>query len=267
MSQSALLVGDVHHGEFQQARRWLDDHTQLTVAEDIGAALSELQNAAPTLIVIAQSRPGLLPGEDLERLHQAAPLARLAVLLGSWCEGETRTGQPLPGVIRVYWHQWNHRAPVELARLLESGLSSWKLPRTATATERVLATPVQPPALNLRVAIWASDHAAFDSLAQATAATGSEAVRITGEASAADCDLLLFDMPDFRPRSVEKLKQHAAEAPCCVAVLGFPRQHEVNAALEAGATCVVSKPHMLGDLWQAMQSARAAISSSTSRTC
>src|SRR5206468_630467 len=39
-------------------------------------------------------------------LRRAAPLAGVVALLGSWCEGETRTGRPLSGVQRLYWYDF-----------------------------------------------------------------------------------------------------------------------------------------------------------------
>ena len=58
------------------------------------------------VIVVAEDRPGQYSEETIDRLRRLAPLARVVGLLGSWCEGESRTGRPWPASIRVYWHQW-----------------------------------------------------------------------------------------------------------------------------------------------------------------
>src|SRR5262245_51191431 len=77
-------------------------------AIDVSAALDWLstQPREPELIVLTQSRPGEVSCEAVDRLRSAAPLSRLVGLLGSWCEGEVRSGHPWPAVERVYWHQW-----------------------------------------------------------------------------------------------------------------------------------------------------------------
>src|SRR5262245_46214259 len=60
----------------------------------------------PDLILLVASRPGRFSAAEVEALHRRAPLARLVALLGTWCEGEVRSGHPWPGVNRIYAHQW-----------------------------------------------------------------------------------------------------------------------------------------------------------------
>ena len=66
--------------------------------------------------------PGQFSCEAIDRIRTRAPLARLVGLLGSWCEGEVRSGQPWPGTIRIYAHQWPGRAEQELKRLEQEGV-------------------------------------------------------------------------------------------------------------------------------------------------
>ena len=106
-----LLIGDEHHPEFRAATDWLREHTELIVAATGDDARGELARRRgvddgpplePDVMVVAQSRPGQFAAQDLEQLLGLAPLARLVALLGSWCEGETRTGHPWPGVMRLF---------------------------------------------------------------------------------------------------------------------------------------------------------------------
>ncbi len=116
----ALLVGDAQRTEFREAVDALRSSCSMTAAVDVTAAESMLaQGLVPDLIVIAQAFPGQVTTEQVERLRRAAPLARVLGLLGSWCEGEARTGRPWPGVIRVYWHQWTPRCRSELRALAQ----------------------------------------------------------------------------------------------------------------------------------------------------
>ena len=66
------------------------------------------------------------------------PLARIVGLLGSWCEGEVRSGRPWPGAMRIYWHQWPGRWHAELDRL-RGACPIWGLPLTAGDEDRVPA--------------------------------------------------------------------------------------------------------------------------------
>jgi len=256
MKPAVLLAGDTAYGEFVDAVAWLNANCKLAIAADFEAGAALAQAEPPVVIVLAVARPGQFPVAEVERIHNVAPLARLVVLLGSWCEGETRTGQPWAGVIRVYWHQWAHRAPVEFARLLKpQQASGWKLPRTASNAERLLAAPPQPIPLSLRTAIWAEDAAAYAAVADAVRATGSTAVRVENASEAADFDLLIFDAPDFRADTQQLLKTFVQSTAPCIALMNFPRSHEVATA---APRCVVSKPYLLTDLWSAMQTAAGA---------
>ena len=93
----------------------------------------------PDVIVVAQAFPGQFSHQAIDRLRRLAPLARVVGLMGSWCEGEMRTGLPWPGAVRTYWHQWAARCDRELRRLAEGECCSWTLPPTATEEERLLA--------------------------------------------------------------------------------------------------------------------------------
>ena len=101
-------MGDCDRSEFTGARNVLGRMGRVTSfpeAESAAAALSRA-DVAHDVIVVAQAFPGQFSADAIDQLRRAAPLARVVGLLGSWCEGETRTGWPWPAAIRVYWHQW-----------------------------------------------------------------------------------------------------------------------------------------------------------------
>src|SRR5947209_2646857 len=58
--------------------------------------------APPEVAVLLESRAGEFSQAAVERLRGAFPLIRLIVVLGSWGEGETRSGSPVPGAWRRY---------------------------------------------------------------------------------------------------------------------------------------------------------------------
>ena len=102
-----LVLGDMRRAEFRAAQRALDATGRVNAVSGAAAAEAALQRleVRPELIVIAQSYPGEFTAAQVDRLRRHAPLARVVALLGSWCEGELRTGRPWPGAIRLYRHQ------------------------------------------------------------------------------------------------------------------------------------------------------------------
>src|SRR5688500_4148457 len=110
---SLWIVGDCRHADFSSAIEWTKAHARCVLFDAPTDALRDLP-FEPDAILLAQSRPGQISHEDVERLHAAAPLARLIYLVGPWCEGELRSGQPCPGVVRVPWRAWQSRLPHEL---------------------------------------------------------------------------------------------------------------------------------------------------------
>ena len=106
-----------------------DDALGLARFRDVAAAISWLNwgKVEPAL-----SGPvSVLAGRNQRsRNHGAArgaPLARLCVVAGSWCEGETRSGRPWPGVWRVYAIS-GRSARRELAALAAGRPTVWNLP-------------------------------------------------------------------------------------------------------------------------------------------
>ncbi|MEO2023653.1 MAG: hypothetical protein ABGX05_17660, partial [Pirellulaceae bacterium] len=102
------FVGRVDHEEFAPALQWLEKYTRLGVSATVDEALQVLESGGPRpgAIVLGQSRRGEFSQQDQEKMLRCAPLAEALVLLGSWCEGETRSGSPAAGWHRVYWHQF-----------------------------------------------------------------------------------------------------------------------------------------------------------------
>ena len=102
-----LLIGDTSRPEFREAVAALDELAHVTRFADVEAATAALAEGMLTahVIVLAQAYPDQFSAAAIDRLRSLAPLARLIAILGSWCEGEPRSGHPLPGVIRMYWHQ------------------------------------------------------------------------------------------------------------------------------------------------------------------
>ena len=140
-----LLVGDVQRAEFREAASCLERMAAVEQAHDVEAAQAVLDRGyAPDAIVVAQSYPGEFSHEAIDRLRRAAPLARIIGLMGTWCEGDLRSGRPWPATARLYWHQWPARCRRQLRALAGGERCSFSLPSTATEEERLLADTCCP---------------------------------------------------------------------------------------------------------------------------
>lgn len=250
-----LLVGDTRRAEFLDARRSLAGRAELTEAPNPSAAAAILQSGQvePEVIALAQSYPGQFSQAEVDRLRRLAPLARMVELVGTWCEGETRSGRPWPGVVRVYWHQWQARSAQELARIARGQLSAWSLPPTATEEERLLSTAEAPlPTGEGLIAIHARQTAMADWLAAACRQGGYSTLRLSSPSwpQFDGAKAGIFDATDLGPSETVELARLVAQlqpAPVLV-LLDFPRPADRDRALSHGAAAVLSKPLLLEDL-------------------
>lgn len=252
---SILLVGRIRRAEFHEAVAALRKYGRVSAACDAAEAeqfLAEGLHPAD-LIVVAQSFPGEFTTYAVDRLRRRAPLARVVGLLGSWCEGEVRSGDPWPATIRVYWHQWLDRCAAELDRLQADRLAAWSLPATATEEERLLLDSLEP--LRVGSGLVAVRSASFDMadwLCDACRRQGYATVwldqshipRIEGAAAG------LLDLADAAPDDLDELTHFVARlqpAPV-LTLMHFPRTQDVRLAIGRGAAGVLSKPIQLEDL-------------------
>lgn len=265
-----LLIGDTSWPEFYPCIRLLADMRGVRIRRRPSLAAAADAPDEHDLVIILQRYPGEHQAKDLERLRNSQPLARFVVILGSWCEGEGRSGEPLPGTLRYYWHQWMSSAQEQL-RLLRAGRNrAWSLPPTATDEDLVLAeantvTATKGPRAESPVAeriaplllVMSRDYSVFESLQSAARLWG-----ITAEWRRLNAGLqplpdgtaaVVIDVErdgELPPRRLGRFQAKAGgKAPVPIALLmGFPRSHDVQRYLRAGATAVLSKPYALRDL-------------------
>jgi hypothetical protein len=116
----ACLLGEADHPELQDA-------AGLVRATSVCGTNTKLP---PEVVLLAQSRPGVNSHREVASLQRRWPLAGFAAILGSWCEGETRTGRLWPGVKRFYWYEfaawWNE----QVARRAAGNCPDWSRPTT-----------------------------------------------------------------------------------------------------------------------------------------
>jgi len=270
-AKRVLLVGDYAHRDFSEVVAWLEQHTQLAWAATVMDGLAAMGPSAaaeseggggdepaadrliPDVMIVAQSRPGQISPQQIERLHAASPLSRLVTLAGSWCEGELRSGRPCTGVIRILWHQWQPR----LVPFLQSGSApvpaTWRMPRTVSLDEQFAATvgPVWPRREGL-VAIHADARETFLALSDACHEGGYATVWYPSEQAVAASGVVaaLADGVSCEAREVSWLRhvvQRHRPAPV-IALLDFVRRQDYELARAEGVSAILAKPFLVYDL-------------------
>ncbi|MEX2187531.1 MAG: hypothetical protein WD875_12085 [Pirellulales bacterium] len=235
---SVWLVGDFEHPDFAKAV------PLVRATADVGPAL-------PEVIVVAQSRPGVIRRREIERLRRSAPLAGVVSLLGSWCEGETRTGRPAAGVRRLYWHEfpsWWQRQMVLRA--------AGRCPDWARGEDRrLMIDDCRFEERNNRFAIETNCWDTAAALADVLNSVGSETIWL--RPGRKDVDLCgvtagIWEGGQLSDAESERLAAFSARlatqnAPV-VALLDFPRRDRCEVARRAGAAAVLGKPWVNVDL-------------------
>ncbi|MFV1966711.1 MAG: hypothetical protein ACC628_14905 [Pirellulaceae bacterium] len=254
MKQSVLLTGDCMHKEFERPLAWLSQHCQVTQLPGLERARSWLAagESFPKIMVVAQPRPGRYWQAQIEKLHAAAPLARLVALLGSWCEGETCSGDPWSGAIRVFWYEFVARMEAELDAL-EKSRGAWSLPRTATNAEMIACGCISRPATRGGlIAVGTASAVVYEGLADACAQAGFSTAWLppTQPCRIKSAAVGIWDETGRGARDFQNLKTFArrlSPAPA-LALLGFPRRYECEQAMAVGAADVLPKPFLVDDL-------------------
>ena len=248
------LIGDIDHPDFRDAVDVLRADARLVTTV----------NEHPELIVVAQSRPGSIGGQCLETLRRSSPLAGIVALAGTWCEGETRTGRPWPGVQRLYWYEFSVWWQRQLALRAAGRCPDWSRPddpryRTEFSnpprSEPGRPRPRRGPIL-LHTSHRETAHALADTLrrighATAWQQTGRTTPTIRGAIAG------IWEGGQLSDREADDLSQFcrrlSAEAAPIVALLDFPRRDRVERAIELGAAAVLGKPWLNADLVATLQ--------------
>ena len=185
-------------------------------------------------------------------------------VLGTWCEGEVRTGKPWPGVIRTYWHQWPERFQRQWSAMQAGRATSWSMPAVASDEDRLLAEDPARDAPRLS-GLWALVMRRWemaDMLADACDMAGVATVwwRPGKVVPGGGASGLVWDATDGNPAELAELRTLVARfgsAPV-IALLNFPRRAACAAIRDAGARSILGKPFMLSDLWLQLAAATAA---------
>jgi hypothetical protein len=235
------LLGATGHPDFRE------------VIDALGRDASESGSEPPELVVFLQDRPGVIQEQEVSALRRKWPLAGIVAVAGSWCEGELRTGRPLAGVHRIYWHQFPAWWRRQMSRR-EAGLApEWAMPSAdllASAEHRVPG--IGRGAILVSTRDWETAEALGDTLHAAGFVTcwtppGRDQSQVVRGVVAGVWDGGQLDDRECANLNcfVSALSRESAPV---IALLDFPRWDSRERAFVAGAAAVMGKPWPAGDL-------------------
>lgn len=243
------LAGDFGHADFAGASGWLSE-----VADCVAAPSHVIRrDAEPDAIVIFQSRPGSIPQRDVERLYRLAPLARLVLIAGPWCEGELRSGRPPHGVARILWGEWRQRLPQELGLGRLGKSASQPRVRTMTPVDRLLQSLRLPAMRALRcvhVSICTPRRDRFETLSELCSALALRTVHLPPDSQPTDSmSVILADGWQCVPAQNSK---ESASRPV-ILLLDWPRPDDLQRAQQCGVASILGQPLLATNLFAAIE--------------
>ncbi|MFO0896081.1 MAG: hypothetical protein U0836_01525 [Pirellulales bacterium] len=264
-SSLVLWIGEVGSPEFSRIYDELASVVAVEVCASPAVALGRLAACSeePVLLLVAQRFPDEFPAAAIEPLRRRLPLTRCLALAGPWCEGEPRSGQPLPGAMRLYWHQWTAQTLHDLRKLLAGEIGVWSLPATTSEEDRLavglMKAEATGPAGLGPVCIVAHDREAAAALADLLAAAKVSSVWRRTSCAVSGVTATIVDLARGDEEEWRLLAEIAsAEAGPVLALLGFPRPEDAERAAWLGAAKLLSKPLCAADLLAALQNAMSA---------
>ncbi|WP_397568476.1 hypothetical protein [Schlesneria sp. T3-172] len=148
--KTVLVLGQSDRHEFQPLLRWLTESIGRTcrfmIQTDVAAARTVFDHDQfPDLIVVLQSWPEEFSRADVHDLFAFAPLARIVVCCGAWCESDGRNHSIWPLSVRI--PLWGAVSRIRREwQLIESSGEVDPLPWSASREEIFAAD--HPPFLN-----------------------------------------------------------------------------------------------------------------------
>jgi hypothetical protein len=247
------LVGQIDHPDFADAFAMMRAEGQLVVGHEAHAELT----------VVAQSRPGGVSYRMIESLRRDAPLSGFVALLGTWCEGETRTGRPWPGIERLYWYEfpawWRRQIALrasgqcpDWSRNGECGMRGLDVGasdsiRKAPSEDRnqrgaliMVSCAVRDTAMALADVLQQAGYAAF------WRPPGVRAAVVRGATAG------IWDGGQLSEQEAARLaafcRELKSDAAPVIALLDFPRRDRCELARQLGAAAILGKPWFNVDL-------------------
>ncbi len=254
--REALFVGPWDRGEFSLATADWEEFRAWRCVANVSQACEMLraEEMTPELLFVAQPFPDCVRQADVDRLQALAPLMRIVIVAGTWCEGSLRTGAPLSGVLRLVWYELSPWWQAARHSMQSGACPPWSAPLVHPQSGRLsVDLSSEKIALSGIVAIGATDFAVFESLSDALADYGLTTTWFRDEQigdlqkSAAG----IWDGGQLDERDLQRLTDFCRRIEGPVAVLlDFPRAEHFQLARSVGASAVFGKPYVVEEVVQ-----------------
>lgn len=249
---SLLLTGQFWHHEFADLVNGLTVPTTVMRKEQLMNLRSWTMRFG--LVLVCKERRGAITQELIDRVKSLVPETPVIALLGSWCEGESRSGSPLTGVTSIYWHQWQG----EYCQLQQFV----KKHQLTNSLFDLFPDGDQNAGCQHLFAISALTLVQYEMMAEAVAALGGSSIwleRSSWQAESTDAVTAVIVDSDSMTEDLSlriQLAQSLVGSRPVICALGFPRKDEVAALRQRhGAIPVISKPFELNQLYHSIRQA------------
>jgi hypothetical protein len=250
------LVGEWGVDEFIYVRQVIETLPEAVAFATLQVASAAAGNATPPeVLLLAQPRPGCIEQAAIDAFQAESPLTRIVVVAGSWCEGERRTGKPLVGAIRLYWHEvpawWRRNLSLRVA----GRTPEWSSPGDPGSASLIPGN--MPPTCDApfgTIAVDAIDVATFETLADGLRTFGMNCVWTPrGRGVVAGATAAIWNGGQLDPSECEALaslraRLDAEDVPI-IALLDYPRAEHIEQAHALGADAVLGKPYSVLSLF------------------
>ena len=241
-----LISGDYWHEDFREPFSRLEVPATMVPTQQIQSVFGRQFH----LIVLAQSRRDQISQSTIDFLRSELFEVPIVLLLGSWCEGENRSGKPLQGVNQVLWHQWDSRFERFCIQMKEGLKSDWHQPLTASVSDRVRDfapdSAISEMLQGKKVLVSSEDSTTFESISDMLSIYQCAGFWAESrESGAADVDAICVDGNGASEELIDRivnLKAKFENVPVSV-MLNFPRQQDLDSLMAVGVKEVVSKPY------------------------
>ncbi len=257
---SVVLVGDWRECEFATSLQEIAQASEWPAVAHLADAgdFTHQSQHPPELFLVAQPMPGAFQQSEVNALQALAPLSRIVLVAGTWCEGELRTGTPLAGVIRLYWYELASWWQAAIRRRNAGLCPLWSMPLNSAHAGRTsnVENLLSKREFDGCILIESSDYSVYETLAAALKVYQIDSAW-AGHSRLASSDLGvgagIWDGSQLSASELQRLQCFCQRVHGPVlALLDFPRREHFDHVRKVGATRAFAKPYVVEELVAAL---------------
>jgi len=195
--------------------------------------------------MLLAARPHRVGQSTVQQISAKDPLTQIVQVVGPWCSGELRTGNPVPGVVRMAWFEWPYRLPV--------ALHTSRLPASASAIEQIQSSiqSIGRFAGEEDVLVIAENYADFSMVESACKTLGLTSLWNVRSPKRETYFARIAVLSATRKSATGPLEHAFSDAPSGpnLVCLGTPSLDDWTVLKELGTTAILHQPMRLEDLF------------------